>query len=87
MFKKNFLKGVIDFIFFVFYNNIVSISCNLENVLILLDEFDFFFNVIGIMEIKIIILNENNFYLSILGYVFEYVLIFLVFGGVGLFVD
>lgn len=41
MFKKNLSKGVIDSTFSVFHNNIASISRNLENVSILLDELDF----------------------------------------------
>ena len=45
MFKKNLSKGMVDSTFSVFHNNIASISRNLENVSILLDEFDFPFNV------------------------------------------
>ena len=51
----------VDSTFSVFNNNIASISGNLENVSILLDEFDFHFNVIGITETKI------NFHPSIPG--------------------
>ena len=67
MFKKNLSKGLVDSTFSVFHNNIASISRNLENVSILLDELDFPFNVIGITETKITILNENNFHPSIPG--------------------
>ena len=87
MFKKNLSKGLVDSTFSVFHNNIASISRNLENVSILLDELDFPFNVIGITETKITISNENNFHPSIPGYVFEYVPTPLASGGVGLFVD
>ena len=55
--------------------------------MILLDELDFHFNVIGITETKITNSNENNFHPSIPGYVFEYVPTPLASGGVGLFVD
>ena len=87
MFKKNLSKGMVDSTFSVFHNNIASISRNLKNVSILLDELDFSFNVIGITETKITISNENNFHPSIPGYVFEYVPTPLASGGVGLFVD
>ena len=87
MFKKNLSKGMVDSTFSVFHNNIASISRNLKNVSILLDELDFPFNVIGITETKITISNENNFHPSIPGYVFEYVPTPLASGGVGLFVD
>jgi len=70
-----------------FSSNVASINRNLENVLILLDELDFHFNVIGITETKITNSNENNFHPSIPGYVFEYVPTPLASGGVGLFVD
>ena len=53
MFKKNLSKGLVDSTFSVFHNNTASISRNLENVSILLDELFFPFNVIGIAETKI----------------------------------
>lgn len=40
--------------FSIFYNNIVSINRNLENVDLLLDELDFHLDVIGISETKIL---------------------------------
>ena len=73
--------------FSVFSSNVASINRNLENLLILLDELDFHFNVIGITETKITNSNENNFHPSIPGYVFEYVPTPLASGGVVLFVD
>ena len=87
MFKKNLPKEKVDSTFSVFSSNVASINRNLENVLILLDELDFHFNVIGITETKITNSNENNFHPSIPGYVFEYVPTPLASGGVGLFVD
>lgn len=52
-----------------------------------MDELNFEFSIIGVLEIKIISGKEMDFNLSIFGYVFEYVLIFLVFGGVGLYIN
>ena len=39
--------------FSIFHNNVVSLNHNLDNVLTLLDELDFHFNVIGVTETKI----------------------------------
>ena len=63
MFKKNLPKEKVDSTFSVFSSNVASINRNLENVLILLDELDFHFNVIGITETKITNSNEDNFHL------------------------
>lgn len=52
----------------------------------LLDELNYSFFVIGVFEIKISIVDFVNFDMFIFGYKFEYVLIFLVFGGVGMYV-
>ena len=87
MFKKNLPKEKVDSTFSVLSSNVASINRNLENVLILLDELDFHFNVIGITETKITNSDEDNFHPSIPGYVFEYVPTPLASGGVGLFVD
>ena len=87
MFKKNLPEEKVDSNFSFFSRNVAIINRNLENVLILLDELDFHFNVIGITETKITNSNEDNFHPSIPGYVFEYVPSPLASGGVGLFVD
>lgn len=87
MFKENLPEEKVDSNFSFFSSNVAIINRNLENVLILLDELDFHFNVIGITETKITNSNEDNFHPSIPGYVFEYVPSPLASGGVGLFVD
>ena len=65
----------------------MSINCSLENVELLLDEFEFHFDVIGILETKITNSNESNAHPSVLDYVFEHVPTPLASGGAGHFVD
>ena len=65
----------------------MSINRNLENLTVLLDELDFHFSVIGVMETKITKSNENNFYPTIPGYCFEHAPTPLASGGAGLFID
>ena len=65
----------------------MSLNHNLENVLALLDELDFHFDVIGVTETKITNSNLNDAHPNIPGYCFEHVPTPLASGGVGLFLD
>ena len=87
MLKENLTENTVESSFSIFHNNIVSIHRNLENVELLLDDFDFHFDVIGISETKITNSNESNAHPSIQGYVFEHVPTPLASGGTALFVD
>ena len=73
--------------FSIFHNNVVSLKRNLENVLTLLDELDFHFDVIAVTETKITNSNVNEFYPNIPGYCFECVPTPLASGGVGMFIE
>ena len=70
----------------IFHNNVVSLNHNLENVMALLDELDFHFDVIGVTETKITNSNVNEFHPNIPGYCFECVPMPLASGGVGMFI-
>lgn len=87
MFMEKLPEDRVKSSFPIFHNNIVSINHNLENVELLLDDFDFHFDVIGISETKIINSNDGNAHPSIPGYVFEHVPTPLASWGAGLFVD
>jgi len=56
MLRRKLSEKTIKSSFSIFHNNIVSINCNLENIELLLDELDFHFDVIGILEPKLQIL-------------------------------
>ena len=59
----------------------------MENVMALLDELDFHFDVIGVSETKITNSNVNEFHSNIPGYCFECVPTPLASGGVGMFIE
>ena len=76
--------------FSIFDSNVVSLNHNLENVLTLLDELGFHFDVIGVTETKITNSNVNEFHPNIPGYCFECVPTPLASGGVlhiGMFIE
>ena len=73
--------------FSIFHNNVVSLNHNLENVMALLDELDFHFDVIGVTETKITNSNVNEFQPNIPGYCFECVPTPLASEGVGMFIE
>ena len=74
--------------FSIFYNNVVSLNRNLENLQTrLLYEVDFHFNVIGVTETKITNANSQLCTAHIPGYLFEYVPTPLASEGVGMFID
>ena len=79
-----------DSSFSVFYNNVVSLNRNLENLQThILHELNFHFNImiIGVSETKITNANSEICTAKIPGYSFEYVPTPLCSGGVGLFID
>ena len=57
--------------FSIFYNNVVSLNHDLESVMALLDDLDFYFDVIGVTETKITNSNVYEFRPNIPGYCFE----------------
>ena len=71
----------------LFHNNIVNLNRNFEELLTLLDDLDFHFNVVGVSETKLTTSNGNSKHPSIPGYAFEYVPTPLASRGVGLFID
>ena len=86
--KSKLTKDEIDCSFLIFYNNVLSINRNLENLQTrILDELNFHFNVIGVTETKITNSNSVNCCAIIPGYKFEHVPTPLAFGGVGMFID
>jgi len=78
-----------DFNISLIHTNIRSLKRNLENVqTLLLDELDFHFNIIGVTETRRNSSTEtSDFNFSILHYNFEYMLIPLSAGGVGMYID
>ena len=81
------MKDEIDCSFSIFDNNILSVHRNLENVQThVLDELNFPFNIIGVIETKIT--NSNPACCPTTpGYVFEYVPTPLAFEGARMFID
>ena len=73
---------------FSFYNNVVSLNRNLENLQThILHELDFHLNIIRVTETKVTNANSQMCTANIPGYSFEYVPTPLSSGGVGLFID
>ena len=62
MFKQKLSENTIKSSFSIFHNNIVSINRNSENIELLLDELDFHFDVIGILEPKLQNRNRNRLF-------------------------
>ena len=62
MLKQTLSEKMIKSSFSIFHNNIVSINRNSENIELLLDELDFHFDVIGILEPKLQNRNRNRLF-------------------------
>lgn len=57
--KIKLLKGIIECVLLIFYNNVFGLNYNFESFnIFFLYEYDFNFNIIGVMEIKFINVNE-----------------------------